>query len=150
MASPEPWGRPILVVEDDPIVGELLLLRLNTAGYRPHWVRNGQAALGRALEVRPRLVVLDLGLPGMDGFEVLAALKGARRIWPLPVIVLTARQNAADVTRAISLGAVDYVAKPFNGEALMARIERRLSPPAPAIESVACPPPDAQAEYWID
>ncbi|HZZ34245.1 MAG TPA: response regulator [Caulobacteraceae bacterium] len=121
------WSRPVMVVEDDPTIGELLTLRLDLAGYRPTWVRDGAQALERINEVKPDLIVLDLGLPKVDGFQVLEALR-AEPLWrDLPIIVLTARHNSEDVRKALSLGASDYMAKPFDAKRLQQRIERQLA-----------------------
>ncbi|HWA62431.1 MAG TPA: response regulator [Caulobacteraceae bacterium] len=120
------WNPRILVVEDDPLIGELLMLRLESGGYRATWVKDGGAALDRMQDVKPHLVVLDLGLPGVDGFQVLQTLRRHATWRETPVVVLTARHNADDVKRALGLGASDYVAKPFDAHALLKRIERAL------------------------
>ena len=121
------WNRPVMVVEDDPAVGELLTLRLESAGYRATWVKDGAAALDRIADVLPRLLVLDLGLPVVDGFQVLQALR-AQPLWRnLPIFVLTARHSEEDVKRAVRLGATGYMAKPFDALALIKRIDKRLT-----------------------
>jgi DNA-binding response OmpR family regulator len=121
------WAPPVLVVEDDPLIGELLMLRLESAGYRATWLKDGAAALNRIAEIKPIAMVLDLGLPTIDGFQVLQTLR-RHALWrTLPIIVLTARHNAEDVKQALSLGASDYVAKPFDAQALIKRIGRHLA-----------------------
>ncbi len=124
------WAIPILIVEDDPMIGELLMLRLESAAFRTTWVKDGAAALKRVGEVKPKLVVLDLGLPVVDGFQVLTILRRNTLYHDLPIIVLTARHSAEDVKKAVTLGASDYLGKPFDAEVLQRRIERLLKPPA--------------------
>ena len=124
------WATPILIVEDDPLIGEVLMLRLESVGYRATWVKDGAEALNRIGQVKPQLVVLDLGLPVVDGFQVLTILRRNPLYRDLPVIVLTARHSADDVKKAVTLGASDYLGKPFDAEVLQRRIERLLKPPA--------------------
>jgi DNA-binding response OmpR family regulator len=121
------WGRVILVVEDDPVVAELLMLRLSMAGYRPNWVKTGLEALTRTYELQPHLILLDLGLPAMDGFEVLATLRSHCDFARVPIVMMTARHGSADVKRALAMGATDYIAKPFEPQDLIKRIERHLA-----------------------
>ncbi|MFI4975257.1 MAG: response regulator transcription factor [Caulobacterales bacterium] len=140
------WGRPIMVVEDDFLIGELLVLRLEMAGYRVTWARDGAAALNMIDRAKPELLVLDLGLPVLDGFQVLERLR-ARPLWSqLPILVLTARQCEDDVRRAVRLGATDYMAKPFNDFVLIKRIARHLCGAAidPKPPEVAAP-----REVWF-
>lgn len=126
MSVGDVWSAPLMVVEDDPLVGELVMLRLESAGYRASWVKDGGMALNRIGEIKPTLMLLDLGLPVIDGFQVLQTLR-AHALWrKLPIIVLTARHNAEDVRRALALGASDYMVKPFEAPALIKRIERQL------------------------
>ena len=128
MGAESAWATPILIVEDDPLIGEVLMLRLESAGYRTTWVKDGAAALNRVGEVKPKLVVLDLGLPVVDGFQVLTILRRNALYRDLPIIVLTARHSADDVKKAVTLGASDYLGKPFDAEVLQRRIERLLKP----------------------
>ena len=120
------WTSPVLIVEDDPMIGELLMLRMNTAGFSATWVRDGPEALERIAHVRPRVVVLDLGLPGMDGFQVLEAFRPQPMHRIMPIMLLTARHGQDDVKRALALGADDYVAKPFDAAALLSRIGKLI------------------------
>jgi DNA-binding response OmpR family regulator len=141
--------KSILIVEDDSVVGELLTLRLGGAGYRPHLVTSGAEAIAQAREIHPALVLLDLGLPDIDGFNVMAELRAERETRDLPVLVLTARHNAADVMRAISLGAVDFVAKPFLGGPLLRRIERAIANHKPPRAAGATSGSGADT-IWVD
>lgn len=128
MSVDHAWSAPILVVEDDPLIGELLKLRLEAAHYRAHWVQTGELALMRIHEVKPELVLLDLGLPKMDGFEVLTEIRRQAIFARVKVVVLTARHNAADVQRALKLGANDFLAKPFDAAVLLKRLAKHLAP----------------------
>lgn len=123
----------ILVVEDDAGVRDLIRARLVLAGFEIHLAHNGAEGLSRALEVRPDAMVLDINMPEMDGFDVLRALWAENRL--APTLVLTARHAAEDVRLATSLGARDYLTKPFSEQQLLARISRLLRPLAakPAI-----------------
>lgn len=131
-----PADAPILVADDDPLVRELILTHLRLAGFDAHGARDGREAVERARALRPQALILDINMPELDGFGVLAALQELRLTPGTPVLVLTARHAADDVRRAIKLGAKDYLAKPFTQEQLMARVGRLLRapiapPPAP-------------------
>jgi len=118
----------VLVVDDDPGLGRALRINLSARGYDVTLASDGAAALALAARHRPDLVVLDLGLPDMDGTEVLVGLRG----WTTaPVIVLSARDAEAEKVRALDAGADDYVTKPFGLDELLARLraaERRARP----------------------
>jgi two-component system KDP operon response regulator KdpE len=113
----------ILIVEDDPLIAEFLVAKLEASGYRTHLATNGKEAISMAFSHCPALVLLDLGLPDIDGMEVLAAL----RAWSIvPVIVVSARLQDADIVLALDTGADDYIVKPINNLVLMARIRTAL------------------------
>ena len=123
----------LLVVDDDPMILELLVTRLEIAGYRVTTARDGHEALKRIADGHPHAMILDVNMPRLDGFSVLRHLKSAGRITTLPVMVLTARYQASDVQEAILLGAKDFLAKPFKDNQLFLRVERLLrSSPQPA------------------
>ena len=104
-------GAMILVVEDEPLISSFIEKGLRAEGFGAVSVRKGHDALDRVGELNPELVLLDVMLPGMDGFEVLGAV---RAIDPdLPVIMLTARSDVADRVQGLDLGATDYLVKPF-------------------------------------
>ncbi len=128
----------ILVVDDDANVRDLIRVRLDQAGYDVHTARTGVEAISRIGELNPDAMVLDINMPEMDGFGVLAAMKTERM--SLPVLVLTARHAGDDVRRAIDLGAKDYLTKPFNEAQLLARVarlmRRRLAPPPAAPKDI--------------
>jgi DNA-binding response OmpR family regulator len=113
----------ILVVEDDRTVSEVVTRYLEREGYVVEVAYDGAVALERALADPPELVVLDLMIPSMDGFEVCRRLRAAA---PVPVIMLTARGEEADRIVGLELGADDYVSKPFSPRELTARVKAVL------------------------
>ena len=123
-------SQTILVAEDDPGVRELVRTRLDVAGYRVHTVKNGVDALRRVRELNPDALVLDINMPLLDGFGVLAQLKTLPKL-KVRTLVLTARHASEDVRRALSMGARDYMAKPFDDAILLARVARLLRAPRP-------------------
>ena len=124
--------RLILVVDDEPTMTRLVRAELQSEGYAVVTVASGEEALARLEEDHPDLVVLDLMMPGMDGFETLRRIRTESQ---LPVIMLTARAGDADKLRGLQSGADDYITKPFNPEELSARVAavlRRSAGGAPA------------------
>ncbi len=113
----------ILTIEDDPDIAHLLRLDLTGAGYQVLHADTGTVALTLARYERPALILLDLGLPDVDGGTV---LKRLRRICSVPIIVLTARDDVREKVRLMELGANDYVTKPFHLSELLARIQVQL------------------------
>ncbi|HUX14297.1 MAG TPA: response regulator transcription factor [Spirochaetia bacterium] len=113
----------IVVVEDEPKLIGILEYLLEDEGYEVHSSQRGDTALAIIEEHKPDLVLLDIMLPGIDGFELCAAI---RRLTTTPVIVLTARKEQEDVIRGLELGADDYLTKPFNNKELTLRIRRVL------------------------
>jgi DNA-binding response OmpR family regulator len=120
-----PAGR-VLVVDDDLMMRELLTTRLVLAGFETLQARNGREALQVIAQLRPTAMVLDINMPELDGFGVLEHLNRAGLIDDLRVIVLTARNQAADVRRALDLGARDFLTKPFSDAQFLTRIARLL------------------------
>lgn len=126
----------VLVVEDDPGIRGALMRSLAGAGHAVTSQPSGMGGLTEAVDARPDVVVLDLGLPDVDGFTVLSMLRAVSQV---PVVVATARDDERDIVRALDLGADDYVVKPFGGEQLEARIRAVLrrtghdAPPAPIL-----------------
>jgi len=110
----------ILLVEDDPMIGAAVVTALKDASYAVDWVRDGPSA-SHTLEIDAHeAVLLDLGLPGRDGLEVLQRLRTSGKT--LPVIVITARDGIDDRVRGLDLGADDYLVKPFDVQELLARM----------------------------
>jgi DNA-binding response OmpR family regulator len=122
----------ILLVDDDALIRRSLAFSLEKAGYHVSTAGNAEDALAMARASPPELVLLDIGLPGMDGLETVKHLREPLR---LPVIFLTARHREIDEVLGLELGADDYITKPFDLDVLLARIKavlRRLQPaPAP-------------------
>jgi len=114
----------ILIVEDEQRIASFVEKGLRAEGFTPTVVKDGITGLDYALSDEFDLVVLDIGLPGLDGFDVLARLSTDRPA--LPVIVLTARDSVTDTVAALEGGAADYMAKPFKFDELIARIRLRL------------------------
>lgn len=123
----------VLVTEDDQDVRELIRTRLNLSGYEVQTARNGVEGLNRTMVFKPDAMVLDINMPELDGFGVLEGLRA--KSLRIPVLVLTARHAAADVRRAIDLGAKDYLSKPFTEAQLQARVARLLRLTVPAAEA---------------
>ncbi|MCA9519940.1 MAG: response regulator transcription factor [Myxococcales bacterium] len=116
----------ILVVEDEEDILELLRYNLQKEGYTVVGVVTGEAGIARARNEPPDLVVLDVMLPGMDGFDVCRVLRSDARTKAVPIIMLTAKGEDTDVVAGLELGADDYVTKPFSPRVLIARIRRLL------------------------
>jgi two-component system OmpR family response regulator len=144
MAEPAPR---ILVVEDDPMMRELITTRLALAGYETFQARNGHEALEKVASIRPAAMILDINMPELDGFRVLETLRATGGVERVRIMVMTARNQTADVRRAVSLGARDFMTKPFDDARFLARVARLMrrtsSPPGASA---------AQAEpvVWID
>ncbi|MDT5064423.1 MAG: two-component system, OmpR family, operon response regulator KdpE [Mycobacterium sp.] len=109
----------VLVVDDEPQIVRALRINLSARGYHVITAHDGTAALRAVAETKPDVVVLDLGLPDMDGNEVIAGLRGWTSV---PIIVLSARGDSADKVQALDAGADDYVTKPFGMDELLARL----------------------------
>ncbi len=116
----------ILVVDDEPDILRVLVYHLSREGYRVSTAVNGPGALSAAERELPELIVLDLMLPGMDGYEVLTALRGQERTAQIPVILLTARRDEDERIRGFEVGADDYITKPFSARELVLRVEALL------------------------
>ncbi|HTS90316.1 MAG TPA: response regulator transcription factor [Gemmatimonadales bacterium] len=123
----------ILVVDDEPDITALVAYHLAKAGYRVSTAANGPDALRAAREERPDIVILDVMLPGVSGYDVLAELRRREETRDVGVILLTARREEPDRIRGLSLGADDYLTKPFSPAELALRVNallRRLAAPA--------------------
>jgi DNA-binding response OmpR family regulator len=116
-------GETILVVDDERHIVELAQMYLEQSGFSVESANDGQEALTRARHLRPALVVLDLMLPGLDGWEVCRLLRAESDV---PIIMLTARTDDVDRIVGLELGADDYVTKPFNPRELVARVRAVL------------------------
>lgn len=124
----------ILIVEDEAAIASFIAKGLARAGFEPCLADTGADGLRLALETDVDLVVLDLGLPDLDGMEVLARVHAAKP--HLPVVILTARSSVPDTVAGLQGGAADYMPKPFSVEELVARVQLRLRPDAPTQQLV--------------
>ena len=115
----------VLVVDDDTALAEMIGIVLRAEGFEPSFCSDGSKAVEAFHISQPDLVLLDLMLPGMDGIEVCSRIREESGV---PVIMLTAKSDTADVVRGLESGADDYIVKPFNPKELVARIKTRLRP----------------------
>ena len=138
----------ILVVEDHPLIAELIETRLRIEGLEPTKALGGLEAIQRLDSEQFDLIVLDIMMPDVDGYQVLAHIRSNSRTRHVPVMFLTARSSAEDVERALRMGADHYMTKPFSGAELVRTVkllltERRLRPEAaPDTASPAKPADD--------
>jgi two-component system, OmpR family, phosphate regulon response regulator PhoB len=121
-ASPPATGERILVVDDEADIVALVAYHLAKAGYRVSTASSGPDALDAARRERPALVVLDLMLPGLSGYDVLEQLRAGETTRDVAVLMLTARREEHDRIRGLSLGADDYLTKPFSPQELVLRV----------------------------
>src|SRR6059036_2313147 len=129
----------ILVVDDEPDITALVAYHLAKAGFRVSTANTGPDAMKAAREERPYIVILDLMLPGVSGYDVLAELRKREETRDVGVILLTARKDEPDRIKGLSLGADDYLPKPFSPQELVLRVGavlRRLAAPAVAAGGV--------------
>jgi adenylate cyclase len=117
----------ILLIEDEPANIQALSSILMGQGYQINVATSGHQALEWLARIRPDLILLDIMMPGMDGFETCRQIKASAGWREIPVIFITARTDTADIVRGFEVGAVDYVAKPFNAHELIARVRTHLS-----------------------
>lgn len=118
--------KTVLIADDDQDILELVAFRLERAGYEVVTAGDGEAALALARERGPALAVLDVMMPKLTGYDVVRAMREEEGTRDIPVILLTARVQDADVSRGFEAGADDYVRKPFSPQELRARVEAVL------------------------
>jgi DNA-binding response OmpR family regulator len=123
----------VLVVEDEPSIADAVVSRLRSEGFNARSVGDGAQAVEVCRQLKPDLVVLDLMLPGLDGLEVCRRIQADRRV---PIVMLTARDDETDLVVGLSVGADDYVTKPFSPRELVARIRAVLRRVADAAEGI--------------
>lgn len=116
----------ILIVDDEPDVCEVIQDRLQASGYQTHYVLNGSSALEYTSQHKPDLILLDVMMPDMDGYEVSKKLMSSKGIPSIPIIMLTAKQSQSDKIKALTMGIDDYITKPYDADELVARIESVL------------------------
>ena len=133
-------GLEVMIAENDRTVLEMLQIRLSVAGFHTSMARTGPLALETLRNSRPSILVIDLNLPEMDGFDVLAAINPRGEKLPFPTLVMARKLAADDIQRAVRLGARDCMAKPFSGADALERVARLLrKPQAPAAPPVLAP-----------
>ncbi len=138
----------ILIVEDEPGIADTLRYALATDGFEPHWFATGEDALRGCAALAPALVLLDIGLPDVNGLDVFKRLR--ERHPELPVVFLTARHDEIDRVVGLELGADDYVAKPFSPRELVARVRTILRRAQRAAAPTSAPAPHAAAPIEVD
>jgi DNA-binding response OmpR family regulator len=116
----------VLLVDDDPVIVRLLEVNFRLGGFVVDGANRGEEALTKAADNRPDAIVLDVMMPGLDGYEVCSRLRADPELQMVPVVFLTARAQEDDVARGYALGVVEYVTKPFDPEALVATVRRAL------------------------
>ena len=136
----------VLVVDDEPQILRALRINLKARGFDVTTAASGTGALTAAAQTNPQVVILDLGLPDIDGFEVLAGLRG----WTdVPVIVLSARSDSSEKVQALDAGADDYVTKPFGMEEFLARLRAAVRRGASPVREAEHPVVEA-ASFTVD
>ncbi|MBF8248239.1 MAG: two component transcriptional regulator, winged helix family [Bacteroidetes bacterium] len=116
----------ILVAEDQQHIRALIEYKLKNSGFNVVAVEDGVAALSKAREIKPRMILLDVMMPLMTGFEVLSALKQDPTTKHIPVLLVTAQSKEEEVLKGLELGAEDYITKPFSPNELAARVKKVL------------------------
>ncbi len=120
-------AKKIVLAEDEPQIARLIEFKLRKEGYQVTWKENGEEALVAIKEEKPDLILLDVMMPVMDGYEVLRQIKEDENLKSIPVIMLTARAQERDVVKGIDLGAQDYITKPFHPAELLVQVKRILA-----------------------
>ena len=118
--------KKILLAEDEPHIARLIIFKLEREGYEVTWAKDGGEALEAIKNNIPDLVLLDIMMPVMDGFEVLKKIKEDEHYWKIPVIMLTAKGQIKDVEKGFELGSDDYVVKPFRPDKLVEKVQALL------------------------
>lgn len=140
MDRSKPAKRKVLIIEDDAALAEILVYNLAREGYDAQCVGDGISGLEAARRVRPDIVILDLMLPGINGIDVCKQLRGSTHGAAIPVLMLTAKSEEVDEVEGFSVGADDYVTKPFSVKVLLQRVRallqraRAADPAAPLLE----------------
>jgi two-component system catabolic regulation response regulator CreB len=137
----------ILIVEDEPGIADTLQYALRTEGFEPTWCASAEAALAALAQRTPALVILDVGLPDMSGFELFKRLRAQVDV---PVVFLTARGDEIDRVVGLELGADDYVAKPFSPRELVARVRSVLRRSTKAAAAAPAAEPAAPSVFDVD
>ncbi len=134
----------ILIAEDDQDIGRLAVFKLKREGWEIIWKTDGKSALDSALIMPPDLIILDIMMPVMDGYEVLDALKKDQKTQDIPVILFTARGQVSDVMKGKQFKVVDYIVKPFKPNELAGRVRKILEGDKPKVEA---PSPESVQDF---
>lgn len=140
-------ARVILVIEDEAAIAETICYALSTDGFQTHWRSTGQEGIECTAAIKPQLILLDIGLPDSNGFEIFRHLQTQLEHHPPAVIFLTARSEEIDRIVGLELGADDYISKPFSPRELCARVRAVLRRSQPV--STQIPPQPEQARFKI-
>lgn len=119
-------GKKILVIDDEPLVVEVLKIRLKMNNYEVITASDGTEGIERAITEKPDLIILDVVMPGLDGYQVCQKLKEDRNTKTIPIIMLTALGQSPGRKKGYSLGADDYLFKPFDDQELLNSVEKAL------------------------
>lgn len=115
-------SKTILVIDDEPSIGRVVQFKLQQEGFKVLVATDGLEGLAQIKEAKPDLILLDIMMPGMDGFEVCRRVRATPEIAATPVIILTARGQEPDRTKGIDLGVLDFFTKPFSPQKLLERV----------------------------
>lgn len=118
--------KKVLVVDDEVFIRKMIEVRLKAAGLTVIEAENGVSALDKAVSERPDLIIMDVMMPKMDGFEVCEAIRSDPRIADTPILMLTARGQMVDIQRAMALGIIEYITKPFSPRELAEKVLKIL------------------------
>ncbi len=119
--------RTILIIEDEKLIIVSTQMVLEAAGFRVESATNGEAGISKARELRPDLILLDIMMPGIDGWEALTRLKRDPETAPIPVIIFTAREHTRGHQKSTEMGAADYFRKPFEPDELIELVEKHIA-----------------------
>jgi two-component system alkaline phosphatase synthesis response regulator PhoP len=122
-------AKSILVIDDEPSIGRVVQFKLQQEGFKVRVATDGLEGLAYIKEEKPDLILLDLMMPGMDGFEVCRRLRAAPETVTTPVIILTARGQEMDRIRGVELGVLDFFTKPFSPQKLLERVKEVFKAP---------------------
>jgi two-component system alkaline phosphatase synthesis response regulator PhoP len=122
-------AKSILVIDDEPSIGRVVQFKLQQEGFKVRVATDGLEGLAYMKEEKPDLILLDLMMPGMDGFEVCRRLRAAPETVATPVIILTARGQEMDRIRGLELGVLDFFTKPFSPQKLLERVKEVFKSP---------------------
>lgn len=119
--------KKILVIDDDKNLVEMLKIRLESEGFKVVSAYDGEEGLEKTMKEKPNLIILDIMLPGISGYEVCQKLKDDRKTWDIPVMMLTAKGDLESRFTSLFTGAIEYMSKPYESRVLMRNIRQMLS-----------------------